>query len=123
MVFTDAPAAGSHTYQIVSAARRAPATAPSSREPRTRPMTVEDIGPRMASSFRFLACDWMTGSVMAELPLVLGNFERRLNGTGMFTCELPAGDPDVQTLDPFTSTQPGRTHLFADLDGVLVARG
>src|SRR5665213_265720 len=74
----------------------------------------------MAAPFRFLACDWMTGAVLAELPLVQGSFEVRLNGAGTFTANLPLGDPRITAIDPYTSTQPGRTHLYADLDGVLV---
>ena len=74
----------------------------------------------MATPFRFLACDWMTGTVMAELPLVNGSFERRLNGTGAFSADLVLGDPAVKKIDPFTSTQPDKIHLYADLNGVLV---
>lgn len=77
----------------------------------------------MASAYSFLAADLMTNAILAELPLNSVSFESRLNAAGSFSGQLALGDPRVAAIDPFSSTQPGRTALYVDIGGRLVWGG
>jgi hypothetical protein len=71
------------------------------------------------AEYTYLLSDLRTNAVLATLPLTQVSYDKRLNGVGTFSGSLPLGDARVAELDPFGSTQPGRTALFVDRDGVL----
>jgi hypothetical protein len=71
------------------------------------------------AEYTYLLSDLRTNAVLATLPLTQVSYDKRLNGVGTFSGRLPLGDARVAELDPFGSTQPGRTALFVDRDGVL----
>src|ERR1700758_54694 len=73
--------------------------------------------------YTFLFCDLMTNAVLAEIPLSQVSFENRLNDAGTFSGVLTLGDPRIAALDPFGSTQPGRTAIYVDRGGKLVWGG
>jgi hypothetical protein len=77
----------------------------------------------MAGAYRFLFADLVTNAILAELPLVGVSATRTLKGAGTFTAKLALGDPKVTALDWFNATQPARTGLYVDRDGVLVYGG
>lgn len=74
-------------------------------------------------TYRYLFCDLVTNSVLAELPLATTTFGLRLNGAGSLSADLPVTDPRVRSLDPINATLPGRTALYVDRDGVLLWGG
>lgn len=74
--------------------------------------------------YTYLFCDLRTNQVLAELPLKEVSFSLRLNGAGAFQARLPLGDDRLlDSLDPLGSSQPGRTAVYVDRDGVLVWGG
>jgi hypothetical protein len=73
--------------------------------------------------YTYLVCDLLTNAVLAELPLSEVEFTVSLNDAGPFSAKLPLSDRRVQKLDPLGSTQPGRTALYVDRDGVLIWGG
>jgi hypothetical protein len=73
--------------------------------------------------YTFLVCDLMTNTVLAELPLTSVSFDSKLNDAGSFSGDLSLGDPRITNIDPFGSTQPGRTALYVDRGGRLVWGG
>lgn len=75
------------------------------------------------ATYTLLACDLMTNAVLAELPLRTFDYEARLNDPGAFNGAMALGDARISAIDPMGSTQPGRTALYIDRDGVLVWGG
>jgi hypothetical protein len=73
--------------------------------------------------YRYLCCDLMSDTVLAELPLTQVRFDTKLNGSGSFSGVLALGDARVTALDPLDATIPARTALYVDRDGVLVWGG
>ena len=73
--------------------------------------------------YRYILCDLLTNTELAELPLANVRFDLKLNGAGSLTASLPLTDPKVQALDPIGDTLPGRTALYVDRDGVLLWGG
>lgn len=69
--------------------------------------------------YTYLAMDLRTGTIIAELPLTNVMFSRILNGAGDFRAELPVTSPAQLGIDLTTATEPARTVLLVDRDGVL----
>lgn len=75
------------------------------------------------ATYRYLFCDLRTNAVLAELPLSDVQFDLKLNGAGSLRAKLSITDRAVTRLDPLGSTQPGRTAVYVDRDGVLLWGG
>lgn len=75
------------------------------------------------ATYRYLAADLLTNTILDELPLTDVWFDLVLNGAGSFTGRLPIADPLVQAINPMGITIPGRTALYVDRDGVLLWGG
>jgi hypothetical protein len=70
-------------------------------------------------TYRYYACDTLTGEILAELPLVGVTFSIVVNDSGEFSATLPlAAAPYLVQV-----TQPGRTSVYIERDGVLVYGG
>lgn len=86
-------------------------------------LPVATFAPAAGSRYTYLACDLMTNSVIAELPLSDVKFDLTLNGAGSFSATLPLRDQRVAAIGPIAATEPSRTALYVDRDGVLVWGG
>lgn len=73
-------------------------------------------------TYTYLFCDLMTDTVLAELPLADVSYSTELNGIGTLRATIPYTD-ETAPLDPETASQPGRTALYVDRDGVIVWAG
>ena len=70
-------------------------------------------------TYRYYACDTLTGDLLAELPLTGVTFSLVVNDTGGFGATLPlSAEPYLVQV-----TQPGRTSVYIERDGVLVYGG
>jgi hypothetical protein len=76
-----------------------------------------------ASRYTFLFADLITNAIVGEFALSNVSFGRVLNGAGSFYGTLKISDPKIAKANPLGSTQPGRTALYIDRDGVLVWGG
>lgn len=74
-------------------------------------------------TYRYILCDLLTNTELAELPLANVTFDLRLNGAGSLSADLPLTDPKVRAFDPIGDTLPGRTAIYVDRDGVLLWGG
>lgn len=72
-------------------------------------------------SYTYLFCDLRTNAILAELPLKNVSASRVLNGAGTFSASLSLNS--ISDLDPIGSTQPSRTAVYIDRDGVLIWGG
>lgn len=77
----------------------------------------------MSGVYTYYFCDLLTNTILGTLPLQNVQFSNQLNGAGEFTAEVPISDRRVQALGPVALTQPGRTAVYVDRDGVLVWGG
>lgn len=75
------------------------------------------------AEYTYLAYDLLTNTPLAELPLSGVGFNRTLNGAGEAGGKLKLSDPKVRKGDPITATEPCRTALYVDRDGVIVWGG
>ena len=73
--------------------------------------------------YRYLAADLITNTILAELPLSESRFDLRLNGAGSFAAKLQITDLKVKALPFLAATEPGRTALYVERDGVLLWGG
>ncbi|WP_406735346.1 hypothetical protein OG508_28035 [Streptomyces sp. NBC_01108] len=73
-------------------------------------------------TYTYLFCDLMTDTVIAELPLSDVTYSTELNGIGTLRATIPYTD-ETAPLDPEAASQPGRTALYVDRDGVIVWGG
>jgi hypothetical protein len=73
-------------------------------------------------TYTYLFCDLRTDTLLAELPLSGVKYSFELNGIGKLTGTIPYND-ETLPLDPETASQPGRTAVYVDRDGVLVWGG
>ena len=78
---------------------------------------------RTPTRYTYYTADLATGTVTDELPLYDVTFSTELNEAGEFRARLPLGDPRVGAHRPRELTEPGRTALYAERDGVLVWGG
>lgn len=73
-------------------------------------------------TYTYLFCDLRTDTLLAELPLAGVSYSFELNGIGTLSGTIPYAE-ETLTLDPETASQPGRTAVYVDRDGVLVWGG
>lgn len=78
---------------------------------------------RTPTRYTYYTADLTTGAVTDELPLYDVTFSSELNEAGEFRARLPLGDPRVTVHRPRELTEPGRTALYVERDGVLVWGG
>ena len=77
----------------------------------------------MSGTYTYYVADLLTGEIIGDLPLTGVGFTRVLNAPGTFRGSLHTRDPRVLALAPRRLTEPGRTALYVDRDGVLVWGG
>jgi hypothetical protein len=77
----------------------------------------------MAASYTYLVADLRTGTIVDELPLTGVSFDKRLNDTGTFRANLRVDDPGIRDREPRLLTEPGRTAVYVDRDGILLWGG
>lgn len=70
--------------------------------------------------YTYLACDWATRQPILELPMYSPSFGYVLNGIGDFNGEVSLAK---RASDVLSATDPARTVMFIDRDGVLVWGG
>ncbi len=75
------------------------------------------------AAYRYFTADLLTGNTLADLPLNKVRFDSVLNGAGAFTGDLPLTDDKVKAISPIAATEPTRTALYVDRDGVLLWGG
>jgi hypothetical protein len=85
-------------------------------------MLAADLNPQPEHTYTYLFCDLRTDTLLAELPLSGVSYSYELNGIGRLTGTIPYND-ETLPLDPETASQPGRTAVYVDRDGVLVWGG
>ncbi|MGY0067727.1 hypothetical protein ACWZEH_13045 [Streptomyces sp. QTS137] len=73
-------------------------------------------------TYTYLFTDLRTDALLAELPLSSVSYSFELNGIGTLRGTIPYSD-ETLPLDPETASQPGRTAVYVDRDGVLVWGG
>lgn len=73
-------------------------------------------------TYTYLACDLLTNTVLAELPLQQVTYETVLSGIGTLRAFLPLND-ETNLLGALNATVGGRTALYVDRDGVIVWAG
>ena len=75
--------------------------------------------------YTYLAADLRTNQILAELPLNAVDFKTRLNDIGDLRGSILLTDPAANKVANYlqNATQPGRTALYVDRDGVLVWGG
>ncbi|MER6009388.1 hypothetical protein [Streptomyces bluensis] len=78
---------------------------------------------RTQARYTYYVTDLASGTVVDELPLYDVTFSTELNESGEFRGRLPLGDPRITVHRPRELTEPGRTALYVDRDGVLVWGG
>jgi hypothetical protein len=77
----------------------------------------------MATQYRYLFADLRTNDILAELPLTNVTFSQVLNTPGAFSGEILASDIRESAYDIVGSTEPARTAVYVDRDGVLIWGG
>jgi hypothetical protein len=77
----------------------------------------------MASSYRVLFSDLTTGAINAEIPVTSVALTRQINSAGTATFNVLISDSSSASYNIVNSTQPGRTQVWIDRDGVLVFGG
>lgn len=77
----------------------------------------------MAQDVHVLAFDLLTNTLVGEIPLSNLTFSNKLNGGGQLSGVIPLKDSRNRNLDPYTSTQPGRTILVVIVNGTIRWQG
>ena len=85
-------------------------------------MLTADQDSQPEHTYTYLFCDLRTDTLLAELPLAGVSYSYELNGIGRLSGTIPYTD-ETLPLDPETASQPGRTAVYVDRDGVLVWGG
>lgn len=73
-------------------------------------------------TYTYLFTDLRTDALLAELPLSQVSYSYELNGIGTLRATIPY-NAETLLLDPETASEPGRTVVYVDRDGVLVWGG
>lgn len=76
-----------------------------------------------ATYYRILFSDLLTGVVNAEIPVTSVAVTRTLNAAGTSTFEVMVSDVNSAAYNIVNATQPGRTQVWIDRNGVLVFGG
>jgi hypothetical protein len=77
----------------------------------------------MATQYRYLFADLRTNDILAELPLTRVSFTQVLNSAGSFQGTILGSDARELGYDITASTEPARTAIYVDRDGVLIWGG
>lgn len=77
----------------------------------------------MATQYRYLFADLLTNDILAELPLTNVSFTQVLNTPGTFSGSILGSDANELGYDIKGSTEPARTAIYVDRDGVLIWGG
>lgn len=77
----------------------------------------------MATQYRYLFADLVTNDILAELPLTNVQFSQVLNTPGTFSGSILGSDARELGYDITASTEPARTAIYVDRDGVLIWGG
>lgn len=77
----------------------------------------------MATQYRYLFADLRTNYILAELPLTSVSFTQVLNSSGSFQGTILGSDIRELGYDITGSTEPARTAIYVDRDGVLIWGG
>lgn len=77
----------------------------------------------MATQYRYLFADVRTNDILAELPLTAVSFTQVLNSSGSFQGTILGSDAQELGYDITGSTEPARTAIYVDRDGVLIWGG
>lgn len=77
----------------------------------------------MATQYRYLFADLRTNDILAELPLTRVSFTQVLNSSGSFSGTILGSDARELGYDLTASTEPARTAIYVDRDGVLIWGG
>lgn len=77
----------------------------------------------MATQYRYLFADLITNDILAELPLTNVQFTQVLNSPGSFSGSILGSDARELGYDITASTEPSRTVIYVDRDGVLIWGG
>ena len=77
----------------------------------------------MATTYRYLFADLVTNDILAEMPLTNVSFTQALNTPGSFTGSILGSDARETGYDITGSTEPARTAIYVDRDGVLIWGG
>jgi hypothetical protein len=77
----------------------------------------------MATQYRYLFADLRTNDILAELPLTRVSFTQVLNTSGSFQGTILGSDARELGYDITASTEPARTAIYVDRDGVLIWGG
>lgn len=75
------------------------------------------------TQYRILFSDLLTGAISAEIPVTNVALTRQLNSAGTAQMSVLISDPSSQLYNIVNSTQPGRTQVWVDRNGVLVFGG
>jgi hypothetical protein len=73
--------------------------------------------------YRYLFCDLLTNSVLAELPLYGVSFSKYLSKPGNFTGTYPMYNTSLDQRDVVNATIPGRTAIYIEREGALIWGG
>jgi hypothetical protein len=77
----------------------------------------------MATQYRYLFADLVTNDILAELPLTNVQFTQVLNTPGSFNGTILGSDARELGYDITATTEPARTAIYVDRDGVLIWGG
>jgi hypothetical protein len=77
----------------------------------------------MATQYRYLFADLRTNDILAELPLTRVSFTQVLNSSGSFQGTILGSDANELGYDITGSSEPARTAIYVDRDGVLIWGG
>lgn len=73
-------------------------------------------------TYTYLFCDLLTDELLAELPMSDVAYSTELNGIGTLKGTIPYSE-ETLPLGPEAASQPSRTALYVDRDGVIVWGG
>jgi hypothetical protein len=77
----------------------------------------------MATQYRYLFADLLTNDILAEMPLTNVSFTQALNTPGSFSGSILGSDAREAAYDITGSSEPARTAIYVDRDGVLIWGG
>ena len=75
------------------------------------------------TNYRYLFADLITNDILAEMPLTNVSFTQALNTPGSFSGTILGSDVRELGYDIAGSTEPARTAIYVDRDGVLIWGG
>jgi hypothetical protein len=73
--------------------------------------------------YTYFVADLASGALIEELPLSGVTFDKRLNDVGSLRAQLRVDDPAIRARNPRILSEPGRTAIYVDRDGVLLWGG